>query len=93
MEVLCEGLPACFLSYMNYCRNLKFEQKPDYKYIKGLFDQTFVEFKYEADGRFDWVVYKENKLEEKHRREKEIREEEAARARKLGKQRAPNKRE
>jgi len=56
IEALCEGLPACFRQYMNYCRNLKFEQKPDYKYLKGLFENTFNEQGFENDGRFDWVI-------------------------------------
>ena len=36
-DVLCNGLPNEFLHYLNYCKNLKFEERPDYKYLKGLF--------------------------------------------------------
>ena len=36
-DVLCSGLPNEFLHYLNYCKNLKFEERPDYKYLKGLF--------------------------------------------------------
>jgi len=27
---LCENLPGEFASYMNYCRQIKFEDMPDY---------------------------------------------------------------
>ena len=36
-DVLCSGLPNEFLHYMNYCKNLKFEERPDYDFLKGLF--------------------------------------------------------
>jgi calcium-dependent protein kinase len=36
-DVLCSGLPNEFLHYLNYCKNLKFEERPDYKFLKGLF--------------------------------------------------------
>ena len=38
-EVLCEGLPEEMGSYMRYCKNLKFEDRPDYDYLRGLFVQ------------------------------------------------------
>ena len=36
-DVLCNGLPNEFLHYLNYCKNLKFEERPDYDFLKGLF--------------------------------------------------------
>ena len=36
-DVLCSGLPNEFLHYLNYCKNLKFEERPDYEFLKGLF--------------------------------------------------------
>ena len=35
---LTEGLPKCFATYLDYCKNLKFEEEPDYEYLIGLFD-------------------------------------------------------
>ena len=36
-ELLCHGLPNEFVHYLNYCKNLKFEERPDYDFLKGLF--------------------------------------------------------
>ena len=36
-DILCNGLPNEFLHYLNYCKNLKFEERPDYDFLKGLF--------------------------------------------------------
>jgi len=34
---ICYGLPDCFSTFINYCKTLEFEQKPDYTYINKLF--------------------------------------------------------
>jgi len=36
-EELCSGLPKEFCDYIKYCRNLTFEQEPNYNYLKNLF--------------------------------------------------------
>eukprot|EP00831_Metopus_contortus_P024414 TRINITY_DN2129_c0_g1_i5.p1 TRINITY_DN2129_c0_g1~~TRINITY_DN2129_c0_g1_i5.p1 ORF type:complete len:291 (-),score=39.28 TRINITY_DN2129_c0_g1_i5:23-895(-) len=36
LEVLCSGLPCEFLKYMKYCRNLKYEEQPDYTGLSTL---------------------------------------------------------
>ena len=36
-EVLCYGLPDEFVHYLNYTKNLKFEERPDYDYLRNLF--------------------------------------------------------
>ena len=37
LEILCRGLPKEVLEYMKYAKSLKFEQEPNYKYLKNLF--------------------------------------------------------
>ena len=41
IEELCKGLPKEIIEYMNYAKAMKFEQEPDYKYLKELFKTIF----------------------------------------------------
>ena len=36
-EILCKGLPIEFVEYIKYCKNLAFEQTPDYEYLRNRF--------------------------------------------------------
>jgi len=45
-----------FATYLNYCRALRFDDKPDYKYLRRLFRDLFFRQGYAADYRFDWTV-------------------------------------
>ena len=36
-EILCYGLPDEIIYYLNYCKSLRFEDRPDYDYLRGLF--------------------------------------------------------
>lgn len=40
LDTLCDGVPDCFKEYINYTRNLKFEQDPDYNWLRKLFTDT-----------------------------------------------------
>lgn len=39
LDELCKGLPSEFKEFMEYCRSLKFEEDPNYKYIVSLFEK------------------------------------------------------
>jgi casein kinase 1/casein kinase 1 epsilon len=41
VDTLCKGFPTEFNTYLTYCRNLKFDEKPDYEYCKLLFRDLF----------------------------------------------------
>ena len=41
VQVLCKGFPAEFAMYLNYCRGLRFEEAPDYMYLRQLFRILF----------------------------------------------------
>lgn len=45
-EKLCESLPKCFYLYLDYCKKLEYENKPDYEYLKNLFINFAMEKKY-----------------------------------------------
>lgn len=36
-ETLCDGLPKCFVVYLQYCRGLRFDERPRYDMLIGLF--------------------------------------------------------
>lgn len=60
LETLCQGFPTEFLTYMQYCRTLEFDNKPDYRYIIDLFSNLFKSLGYEYDYQYDWVVLEAN---------------------------------
>ncbi|KAJ5900269.1 serine/threonine protein kinase [Penicillium subrubescens] len=60
-EVLCRGFPKEFAVYLNYARSLRFDDKPDYMYLRKLFRDLFVRESLQYDHVFDWTVYKYQK--------------------------------
>ncbi|CAN1233302.1 Casein kinase 1-like protein 10, partial [Linum perenne] len=58
IEVLCKSYPSEFTSYFHYCRSLRFEDKPDYAYLKRLYRDLFVREGYQFDYIFDWTILK-----------------------------------
>lgn len=46
VEVLCKGLPIEFSTYLNYCRSLKFDDKPDYGFLRRNFKELFFRSSY-----------------------------------------------
>ncbi|XP_078428144.1 casein kinase 1-like protein 12 [Wolffia australiana] len=61
IEALCRGYPPEFASYFHYCRNLAFEEKPDYMYLKRLFRDLFIREGFQFDYVFDWTILKYQK--------------------------------
>ncbi|KAJ6725867.1 CASEIN KINASE-RELATED [Salix purpurea] len=57
-KVLCKNYPSEFTSYFHYCRSLRFEDKPDYSYLKRLFRDLFIREGYQFDYVFDWTILK-----------------------------------
>ncbi|GMI88818.1 casein kinase I-like 10 [Hibiscus trionum] len=58
IEVLCKSYPSEFVSYFHYCRSLRFEDKPDYSYLKRLFRDLFIREGYQFDYVYDWTILK-----------------------------------
>lgn len=56
VEVLCKGFPPEFATYLNFCRSLRFDDKPDYTYLRQLFRGLFTREGYTYDYIFDWTV-------------------------------------
>ncbi|CAG9334138.1 unnamed protein product [Blepharisma stoltei] len=78
VEALCRGFPPEFVIYLNYCRELKFEDKPDYGYLRRLFKDLFVREGYEYDYVFDWTLLNySNARPQRHRQRIEEEKKEA----------------
>ena len=58
IETLTKGMPEEFNTYLNYCRSMKFEEKPDIAYLRKLFKDLFYRMGYDYDFVFDWMVKK-----------------------------------
>jgi len=63
IEVLCRGFPAEFAMYLNYCRGLRFEEMPDYMYLRQLFRILFRTLNHQYDYVFDWSMLKQKAIQ------------------------------
>ena len=55
-ESLARSFPNEFAIYLNYTRSLRFDDKPDYSYLRKLFRDLFVREGFQYDYLFDWSV-------------------------------------
>lgn len=53
-EELCHGLPSQILTTLKYIRNVLFDQKPDYGYIRGLLEEALLSIHEVNDKVFCW---------------------------------------
>ncbi|MCO5613519.1 hypothetical protein L7F22_067796 [Adiantum nelumboides] len=58
IEALCKAYPSEFSSYFHYCRSLRFDDKPDYAYLKRIFRDLFIREGFQFDYVFDWTILK-----------------------------------
>jgi len=70
-EVLCQGFPQELATYMNYCRALRFEERPDYAYLKRMLKDLFFRENYQYDFIYDWTILNFNKNNRNEERKKE----------------------
>jgi hypothetical protein len=70
-EILTLGMPHQFLEYFQYCGSLKFEQRPNYEFLIGLFDQLFKDMGFANDDEYDWVLHKRRLIDRRHAKENE----------------------
>jgi hypothetical protein len=59
LENLCQGYPDEFKTFIQYARDLKFEDRPDYSYLKNIIRQMCeknqLSFNY---NKYDWIIKK-----------------------------------
>lgn len=54
IEDLCKGFPEETAQYLRYARGLKFDEKPDYDYCRGLWRKILDDNDWPCDNHFDW---------------------------------------
>uniref|UniRef100_A0A3Q2XU90 non-specific serine/threonine protein kinase n=1 Tax=Hippocampus comes TaxID=109280 RepID=A0A3Q2XU90_HIPCM len=89
IEVLCKGYPSVFSTYLNLCRSLRFDDKPDYSYLRQLFRNLFHRQGFSYDYVFDWSMLKFGAGRtaedgDKERKEEKDEEDRAGEAQRLG---------
>ncbi|KAJ5067469.1 casein kinase 1-like protein [Anaeramoeba ignava] len=55
VEELTKSLPMEFSMYLSVVRNLRFEETPDYSYLRKIFRDLFCKEGFLYDGIFDWT--------------------------------------
>lgn len=55
-EEICHGFPEQFEKYLTYCKELKFDEKPDYKYLRNYFKELFDSLNFSFDHNYDWTL-------------------------------------
>ena len=61
IKELTEGFPVEFGQYLQYVRELGFEDTPDYDYLRGLFDTIMKKEGNSDDGQYDWMYINNGK--------------------------------
>jgi len=54
IEVLCRDIPKEFLTMLDYSRSLRYDERPDYDFLKGILKELLFSIYYE-DFVFDWT--------------------------------------
>jgi hypothetical protein len=66
LPVLCSGLPKECIKFIQYARDMKFEDKPNYSYLRGLLRKMAARNGLKMDPtQFDWIVAKEGEKDSK----------------------------
>ena len=66
-EIICKGLPKETIYFLNYCRNLKFEQNPNYNYLRSLLFNILNYINEKNDLCFYWIKNNLDKKKNKKR--------------------------
>jgi len=57
-DSMCCCVLAELATYLNFCRSLRFDDKPDYSYLRQLFRNLFHKQGFTYDYVFDWNMLK-----------------------------------
>lgn len=54
LDLLCQDYLPEMQTFINYARNLKFEEAPDYEYLKGILESAKKRLGINYDYKYDW---------------------------------------
>ena len=57
INVLCDKLPKEFIKFVNYIKELNFEQRPDYQYLKSILRNIYNKYNFNHDSIYDFTDY------------------------------------
>ena len=57
-ETICRGMPREFIKYIDYCKKLKFEEDPDYEFLRNIFRKILNSQNTINDNKFSWIFNK-----------------------------------
>ena len=71
VNVLCDKLPNEFIEFVKYIKNLAFDDKPDYQYLKNILGNIYDSFNYNYDIIYDFTEYLTEKEKEELEKDKD----------------------
>ena len=71
VNVLCDKLPKEFIDFVNHIKNLAFDDKPNYQYLKSILGIIYEKYNFNYDTIFDFTDYLTQKEKEEKEKEKE----------------------
>lgn len=74
VDELCQGLPTEFNNYLAYVKSLRFEDRPDYNYLRRILKELLITENYEYDYMFDWNLHPERRPKSEPQEESKTRE-------------------
>ena len=75
LDELCAGFPVELAKFIQYARDMKFEDKPDYNYLRGLLRKAAESNGLKFDtSKFDWIVNEEKEKEKEKEKLNEIKQ-------------------
>ncbi|KAJ6248138.1 tau-tubulin kinase 1 [Anaeramoeba flamelloides] len=62
---MCKDLPEEFTVFFEYINGLKFEDEPNYKYLRKLLTESYIKLGFDENTKYDWEINQEDKSQNK----------------------------
>jgi serine/threonine protein kinase len=49
-------VPLEFITFLSYCRNMTFDEDPDYEYLRNIINTLYKHHGFENDNKYDWNI-------------------------------------